>query len=274
VRLLLVILGLGLVATALTWRLSSSMNASANTPTPVQGTPANEGKSNPTTTTTPAVDDRVAIARSRHGESIKQQCVEAGLNYPPGQLFIRAFKHEGEVEAWGRDNSEPMKLIKTWQLTAQSGVPGPKRREGDRQIPEGCYQVVAFNPKSNYHLSLGLDYPNAADRVHSDREKPGFDIYIHGSNVSIGCLAIGDDMIEELYLLAADFRGERKDAIPVHIFPARMKGSEWEDLRVWYPQLVNFWGELEPIYRAFESSGRVPAVQISKSGEYEVAKQE
>jgi murein L,D-transpeptidase YafK len=185
-------------------------------------------------------------------------------------LFLRAFKHEEEIEAWGADKGEEMTLIKAWKLTAKSGGPGPKRREGDRQIPEGCYRVAIFNPKSNFHLSLGLDYPNAADRVHSDKEKPGFDIYIHGNQMSIGCLAIGDDMIEQLYLLAADYRSASRDEIPVHIFPARMEGPEWEDLRTRYPQHANFWAELEPVYRAFESAKLVPKVSVNQAGSYEV----
>ena len=125
-------------------------------------------------------------------------------------------------------------------------------------------------PKSNFHLSMGLDYPNAADRVHSDPERPGFDIYIHGNNVSIGCLAIGDDMIEELYLLTADFRGASKVTIPVHIFPARMQGDDWNALREQFPQHANFWGELEPIYRAFEESRRLPAVKVDRNGSYAI----
>lgn len=275
-RLLLISLILVAAAGAtLVWRASTSMSMSSNTspdsPAPL---PSKEAESPPADekTTTPASDvkDRVAFARGRHGDSIKRHCAEAGVKYPPRQLFLRAFKREGEIEAWGTDggDGESMKLIKTWPLTARSGVLGPKRREGDGQIPEGCYRVVIFNPKSSFHLSMGLDYPNAADRVHSDPEKPGFDIYIHGSDRSIGCLAIGDDMIEELYLLAADFHSAREDEVPVHIFPARMGGNEWNDLRLRYPQHVNFWGELEPIYKAFEDSRRLPLVKIDKSGNY------
>lgn len=221
------------------------------------------------TTPPPDLKDRVAFARGRHGDSIKRHCEEAGLQYPPRQLFMRAFKHEGEIEAWGSDDEQPMKLIKTWPLTARSGILGPKRREGDRQIPEGCYRVIIFNPQSNFHLSMGLDYPNAADRVHSDKVKPGGDIYIHGNNVSIGCLAVGDEMIEELYLLAADFRGSRKkEPINVHIFPARMQGAEWDELRTQHPQHLNLWGELEPIYRAFEESRLIPSVEVNEDGVY------
>ena len=241
------------------------MSISSPTPAPVPATPVE--KPAPIDPSPPA-EDRVALARTRHEESIKRQCADAGLHYPPEQLFLRAFKLEGEIEAWGADRGEAMKLIKTWPLTARSGVPGPKRKEGDRQIPEGCYQIVIFNPLSSFHLSMGLDYPNAADRIHSDQEKPGFDIYIHGSDKSVGCLAIGDEMIEELYLLAADYHATGKDAISVHIFPARMNGSEWNDLRSQYPQNANFWDELEPIYKAFEDSHHPPAVKVDENGTY------
>lgn len=286
VRLLL--LSLILVAVAgivLLWRASTSMSNPSNTPEPAQVlSPAKELDTTSTdhaaepmveplaAPEAPLLDakERVALARTRHGESIKRQCAEADLGYPPKQLFLRAFKEEGEIEAWGSNGSGPMKLIKTWPLTARSGVPGPKRREGDRQIPEGCYQIVIFNPQSSFHLSMGLDYPNAADRVHSDPEKPGLDIYIHGNDRSIGCLAIGDDMIEELYLLAADFRDTCSDAIPVHIFPTRMKGDEWNGLRLRYPQHADFWGELEPIYKAFEDSRRVPQVKVDAAGSYAI----
>jgi len=295
VRLLAVILCLVLAATAaILWRPFKLMSSSPppsptgepsnlvdapaaqlTIPTPLAPAPTlvpPEPEGSTMGTPLPDSVDRVAFARGRHGESIKRHCAEAGVDYPPRQLFLRAFKHESEVEAWGSDRDEPMKLIKTWPLTARSGVLGPKRREGDRQIPEGCYRVVIFNPKSNFHLSLGLDYPNAADLVHSDKEKPGFDIYIHGSDRSIGCLAVGDDMIEELYLLAEDFRSAHRIAIPVHIFPARMEGNGWDELRQQYPQHVNFWAELESIYKAFETAKLVPKVKVNDAGAYELEK--
>lgn len=271
----LLLLSLALIAAAagatLVWRASTSMSLPLDPPAALPSETASPSTNGTGATATTLVDvDRVALARGRREESVRRLCAEAGVKYPPQQLFLRAFKHEAEIEAWCGDGNQPLKLVKSWQLTARSGDLGPKRREGDRQIPEGCYRVIIFNPKSNFHLSMGLDYPNASDRVLSDAEKPGHDIYIHGNNMSIGCLAIGDDMIEELYLLAADFRSDRKDDIPVHIFPARMRGDEWNELRSRYPQHTNFWGELEPIYRAFEDSRRVPAVKVDKGGSYAI----
>jgi murein L,D-transpeptidase YafK len=92
-------------------------------------------------------------------------------------------------------------------VLAASGGPGPKLREGDLQVPEGVYRLTAFNPNSSYHLSLRVDYPNADDRAIAKAEgrtNLGGDIYIHGKAVSIGCLALGDAGIEELYVLVAD----------------------------------------------------------------------
>lgn len=209
--------------------------------------------------------DRVALARHCHGEICKRRVETAGVAYPPRELFLRAFKLEREIEAWARADGGPFKLIATWPVLAASGDAGPKRREGDRQVPEGCYRVVVFNPKSNFHLSLGLDYPNASDRIRSDPQQPGSDIYIHGGAVSIGCLALGDDAIEELYVLASD---TREKPVEVHVFPARMAGPAWEKLRAAHPAHAAFWAELQPIHDAFEKTRLIPAVSVGSDGAY------
>jgi murein L,D-transpeptidase YafK len=206
-------------------------------------------------------EDRVAAARVASGEKIAAKVRAAGLAYPPAELFLRAYKRERELEVWGGDGE--LKKITTFPVLAASGSPGPKRREGDKQVPEGCYRVVVFNPRSSYHLSLGLDYPNTADRVLSDREKPGFDIYIHGGAASVGCLALGDDAIEELFLLASDTR--RKDEIAVHLFPAR---PPWDELKAAHPQHAELWSQLALIHAAFEQTRRVPKVHVAHDGRY------
>jgi murein L,D-transpeptidase YafK len=97
--------------------------------------------------------------------------------------------------------------LRSYPVLAASGTAGPKRREGDLQVPEGIYRLTTFNPNSSYHLSVRVDYPNADDRAAAraeNRTALGGDIYIHGKAVSIGCLALGDAAIEELYVLLAD----------------------------------------------------------------------
>lgn len=212
---------------------------------------------------------RVADAIRRVEPTVQQLCQQAGVPYPPRQLFLRGFKQEKELEVWGGAKGEPLRLIKTYPVLAASGKPGPKRREGDRQVPEGFYRVLIFNPQSTYHLSLGLDYPNASDRVRSDVTAPGSDIYIHGSNASIGCLALGDLAIEEVYLLGQAAGGPGAK-IPVHLFPARMSGPAWEQIRTAHPQHTAFWSELQPAFQAFESTRRVPEVEVTPTGAYQL----
>src|SRR5690606_11025729 len=100
-------------------------------------------------------------------------------------------------------NGEKFTLVKTYPVCSSSGLPGPKRKKGDRQTPEGFYHIDRFNPQSAFHLSLGINYPNSSDKIlgHSD---PGGDIFIHGSCVTIGCVPLTDDLIKEVYVLAVE----------------------------------------------------------------------
>lgn len=215
--------------------------------------------------------DRVSAARGRSLAVIRERCEAAHLPYPPGELFLRAFKKEAELEVWAGPDGGALRLLATYPFTATSGGPGPKRREGDRQIPEGCYRITIYNPLSQYHLSLGLDYPNASDRVRSDRERPGDEIYIHGGAKTIGCIPLGDAAIEELYLLALEVQNRPGAGIPVHIFPARMRGEAWAVVASKHPEHQPFWAELQVIYDAFEENQRTPVVEVAADGKYRLA---
>jgi hypothetical protein len=131
----------------------------------------------------------------------------AGVAYPPARVRLLALKQERRLELWADDEGGRRRLVHTWPVLAASGGPGPKLREGDRQVPEGMYRLTVLNPASKYHLSVRVDYPNAFDRARAaedGRTQLGGDIYVHGRDVSIGCLAIGDPAIEELFVLLAD----------------------------------------------------------------------
>ena len=145
---------------------------------------------------------------------------------------------------------------------------GPKRKEGDRQIPEGIYFIDRFNPHSKFHLSLGINYPNKADRVHADPNAPGSDIFIHGGCETIGCIPITNSKIEELYALANRARQLSQSKIPVHIFPARFSNE------FYYEQVGTehkpFWQSLYPIYKSFERTHQLPIITINDMGEYEL----
>jgi hypothetical protein len=130
----------------------------------------------------------------------------AGVAYPPRDITLIGLKEERKLEVWARDDGGKFRFIRDYDIKAASGIRGPKLRQGDRQVPEGIYRILHLNPNSNYHLSMKINYPNEADRYHAEiegRTKPGNDIFIHGKAVSIGCLAMGDEAIEELFVLVA-----------------------------------------------------------------------
>ncbi len=137
---------------------------------------------------------------------LEQRAADLALPYPLSAVTLVAYKDENVFEVWAHRPSGAI-LYRSYPVLAASGGPGPKLREGDRQVPEGVYRLTHLNPASSYHLSIRVDYPNAFDRARGaedGRHNLGGDIYIHGKAVSIGCLAIGDENIEELFTLIAD----------------------------------------------------------------------
>ncbi len=139
-------------------------------------------------------------------DALKSAFSAAGLPYPPRRLSLVGLKEERRLEVWA-EGARGWFRVRDYAVLAASGQAGPKLREGDLQVPEGEYRLTAFNPNSSYHLSIRVDYPSREDRAIAraeGRTRLGGDIFIHGKAVSIGCLAIGDDAIEELYLVLAD----------------------------------------------------------------------
>jgi L,D-transpeptidase catalytic domain len=130
---------------------------------------------------------------------------KAKVAYPPLDVALIAYKQEKKLELWARDNGE-FRLIRDYFIMAASGDAGPKLRQGDRQVPEGVYRIIDLNPNSHYHLSMKLNYPNEFDIYHAEldgRTDLGSDIFIHGKEASIGCLALGDAAIRELFVMTA-----------------------------------------------------------------------
>lgn len=129
------------------------------------------------------------------------------IAYPPKSITLYTIKSEKRLLVFAPDCDNRPRLIREYPILAASGGPGPKLREGDRQVPEGVYGIELLNPNSRFHLSLRVDYPNELDRTQAaaeNRTNLGGDIMIHGGAASIGCLAMGDPAIEELFVLAAD----------------------------------------------------------------------
>jgi hypothetical protein len=153
------------------------------------------------------VADALAIFGPQARERLQPYFKRAHVLYPPRRLAFLVFKKERRLAVWARDDKSGWRFIRDYAVLAASGRSGPKLRQGDYQVPEGVYRIALLNPNSSYHLSMLVDYPNAFDRAQAQRDHRtnlGGDIFIHGKNVSIGCVAIGDPGIEELFTLAAD----------------------------------------------------------------------
>jgi murein L,D-transpeptidase YafK len=153
------------------------------------------------------VDERMAQHAAIVEQRLRERFATAGLSYPAQQLAFVSFKDVRRLEVYGRMSPEQSwAFVTQYPILAASGSLGPKLREGDRQVPEGIYRAELLNPNSKFHLSIRLDYPNAFDRqiARADgRTQLGGDIMIHGGASSIGCLAIGNDGIEDLFVLSA-----------------------------------------------------------------------
>lgn len=218
---------------------------------------------------------RPAEALTKNENALKKQFEEKKLAWPANYVYIRSFKYDSQLEVWVKnDRKEQYKLFKTYKVCALAGTLGPKRMEGDYQVPEGFYYINEFNPRSSYHLSLGLNYPNISDRILSDANRPGGEIYIHGSCVTVGCIPLTDPMIEELYIITAHAKSQGQDFIPVHIFPIRFnvkRSAEYlGKLTKDDAELKDFSSHLEDAFNFFEKNKQVPVVMVSDKGEYYV----
>jgi len=173
-------------------------------------------------------------------------------------LYLRIFKEEAELELWVQ-NGRQYQRYKTYPICTFSGAIGPKLQEGDGQSPEGFYAVdlAALNPRSSYHLSFNLGFPNAYD---SAQGRTGSFLMVHGDCVSIGCYAMTDPLIEEIYLLVEAALRNGQTAVPVHAFPFRMTPSRMAEAEG--HQWQGFWQQLQPAYLQFEETYVPPVVSV------------
>ncbi|MEW6209279.1 MAG: L,D-transpeptidase family protein [Acidobacteriota bacterium] len=214
---------------------------------------------------------RVKAARAEKDASVKRLFAQKKIPFPPRRVFLRAFKRERVIELWvSRAASGAFELLKEYTFCASSGALGPKRRQGDGQIPEGFYHIDRFNPASNFYLSLGLNYPNQSDRILGASGRLGGDIFIHGDCVTIGCIPITDDLIKELYIIAVEARSVGQREIPAHLFPTRMNeaGMKFLERQTNNAALRAFWMNIKEGYDFFEKDRRLPVVTVDRQGSY------
>jgi hypothetical protein len=151
-----------------------------------------------------AVDKAVLKYGLRTEPELKRFFANAKVTYPPQEIALLAFKQERHLELWAKNENQKWHFVHRYPLTAFSGRLGPKLKVGDGQIPEGIYRLTSFNPYSSMHLSMMINYPNSYDRLQASkdgRRQLGDNIFLHGKSMSVGCLAVGDKAIDQLFLL-------------------------------------------------------------------------
>ena len=222
--------------------------------------------------TTPAMIDRTippgelraAAAMANVRPVLKHDLTAVGLKFGD-PVFIRALKEENQLELYVRNRaSRKFDLFRTYPIAAASGTLGPKLVEGDGQVPEGFYFVPpeAMKPDSQFHLAFNIGFPNEYDRAHG---RTGTVIMVHGNHVSIGCLAMTDEKIEEIYSLCAAALDRGQPYFRVHIFPFRMTGERM--LKAAGDTNEGFWKNLKQGYDRFEKSHLPPDVNV-ENGRY------
>ena len=190
------------------------------------------------------------------------------------EIYIRAFKSEKEFEVWGKNKGDTQfQLLKKYDVCRSSGELGPKRKQGDLQVPEGFYHIDRFNPSSTYYLSLGVNYPNKSDRILGVKGKLGGDIFIHGECVTIGCLPMTNDLIKEIYIVCVEARNNGQTTIPVTIFPSRLTDAKMKQLTEAYASdtdKIGLWNDLKKGFDVFNDTKQLPSVGFLASGRHEV----
>ena len=217
--------------------------------------------------------ERVNIAYREKEKALTARLKNLGVELANIEIYLQAFKHERVIAIWVKNKAEKKyQLLGEMPFCAGSGKLGPKNQQGDKQIPEGFYFIDRFHPESKYYLSLGLNYPNAADKARSKAANLGGDIFIHGKCMSLGCIAITDEGIKELYVLTVEAFQNGQTQIPVHIFPAKLTSENWKKLNLRYrnyPETLEFWQQLQTGYNYFEQHRLPPAVSFAANGTYQ-----
>lgn len=208
-----------------------------------------------------AIEDKETI--------LKVLFASKNLDWKNNEVLFRAFKTEALFEVWVKDKSlDKYILLKEYEVCKSSGIVGPKRKEGDLQVPEGFYYIDRFNSKSSFYLSLGLNYPNASDLILSDKQKPGGDIFIHGNCVTVGCLPMTDDKMKEIYLIALNAKLSGQEYIPIHIFPFKFNYLNKYIYFSKFQSFQYFWHNLEEEYNYFETNKNIRNFYVDEKGKY------
>lgn len=207
-------------------------------------------------------NQKVASIYNERIENIESILESKGINLDQLEVLLLGTKFEKKLNLYAKNkDDQEFILLKKYDFCKSSGHLGPKRKEWDGQIPEGIYYINHFNPKSSYHLSLGINYPNKSDKILSAAKSLGDNIYIHGDCVTIGCIPLSDYWIEELYLFCLEARNNGQVQIPVHIYPFEF--DKMNDI-----DLDPFWMNLKELYDHFMKNKTKLSIHVDEKGNY------
>ncbi len=194
------------------------------------------------------------------------------IDYEKQTILIRIFKYENKLELWVKNSNASYSLLKTYNICSASGDIGQKRKADDYQVIEGFYHIEdRFNLQNSFYVSLGLNYPNASDKILGVKKNSRGNIFIHGSCISIGCIAMTDDKIKEIYIAAVKAKNGGQNNIPVQVLPFRMTISNMSNANNQYEknkQLLLFWENVKIRYDYFEKNKHLPSVSDDSKGKY------
>ena len=190
------------------------------------------------------------------------------------RIYLRVFKAEKIIELWAKNCCNSVFVpVKEFTICDLSGSEGPKRRYRDLQVPEGFYHISQLNPYSRYYLSLEINYPNASDSIRGVHGHLGNQIFIHGSCISSGCLAMTDDRIRELFVYCIEAYNSGQEEIDLTIYPARLSEANYSGLISDYSKdrdKISLWGDLKKSYDLFNRTRLQPKIKFLPDGTHQV----
>lgn len=212
---------------------------------------------------------RVKDAYATKWPALEAELKAKKINHASMEVFIRIFKKEKELELWVKNKADTkFTMLKKIAVCASSGELGPKRKEGDYQVPEGIYDIPSFNPNSSYFLALKVGYPNKSDKILVDGKRTGGDIMIHGNCVTIGCIPLQDDPVKDVYMLCVEAKNNNTSP-RVEIYPCKFTPENVKFLEENFNASKNtFWTNLKPAYTYFEANKTPVKYSINSKGAY------
>jgi murein L,D-transpeptidase YafK len=217
---------------------------------------------------------RVREAYTDKGKIVDKNLAAHSISRDSLRIYLRAFKTEKIIELWAKNISDnTFILVKEFPICDMSGSVGPKRRYRDLQVPEGFYRISDLNPFSKYYLSVKINYPNASDSTRGVRGHLGNNIFIHGSCISSGCLAITNERIKELYVYCIEAYNSGQEEIKITIFPAKLSDAKYSGLISNFSRdkdKTSLWTDLKKSYDLFNQTGLQPEIKFLPDGTHDV----